>query len=179
MKIARAFSFALVVGSMTLLAQSSGRNGRQAVVATVEPGSINCPVEIRAQWQFGRNWLQKVPSSGNQPPGLGRGIKLTLTNPALTEIVGVRVTVNGHISKSRVSPVLTSQDQSEISKTIDLKLNVGPKSEVSTVLFLAGFTSVTLIDVDSIRYANGSTWTPSPVRTCHVVPDSVMLISRR
>lgn len=179
MKHAGAFSLALILGSMTVLAQNSGRNGTQPTVARVISGSTNCPVEMRAQWQFGHKWLQKVPSSSNQPPAPGRGIKLTLTNSTFSEIVEVQVTAYGLNSKPQLSLGQATSAGSAIDKTVDLKLNVGPKSEASAVLFLPGFTSVTLVNVDSIHYAGGSTWHPSALHTCHVIPDLAMLISRR
>jgi hypothetical protein len=177
MKPARAFSLALVLGSMTLPAQNSGHPNTQSAVARVVPGSSNCLVDMRAQWQFGRKWLQNVPSSNAQHPRSGRGIKLTLTNPTSTEIVGARITAYGVDSKPQLSPAGASEASPNINKSFDLKLSVDPKSETSTDLQLAGFASVTFISVDSIRYAGGSTWVRSPLRTCHVVPDAAMLIS--
>jgi hypothetical protein len=180
MKHAGAFSFVLVLGSMTLLAQSSGRDSKQPAVARVVQGSVNCPVEMQAQWQFGRKWLQKLPANNNQPAGPGRGIKLTLTNSTFREIVGVRITAYGLNSKPQLSPArATAEDSSAIDKSFDLKIKVDPKSEASTDLSLPGFTSVTLINVDSIRYAGGSTWRPSTLHTCHVVPDGAILIGSR
>jgi hypothetical protein len=177
MKPARAFSLALVFGSMTLLAQNSGQANPQSAVARVVPGSSNCPVDMRAQWQFGRKWLQNVPSSNNQHQRSGRGIKLTLTNPTSKQIVGARITAYGVTSQPQLSPAGASEESSTIHKSFDLKLSVDPKSETSTDLQLAGFASVTFISVDSIRYAGGSTWARSPLRTCRVVPDAAMLIS--
>ncbi|MHB1937693.1 MAG: hypothetical protein ACYCOR_14035 [Acidobacteriaceae bacterium] len=180
MKVARAISIALVLGSMTLLAQSSGRNGKQTVVATVAPGSTNCPMDIRAEKNPGVGQLQKLPAGSAPNSGPSQSLRLTLTNSTFSEIVAVRLTAYGLNSRGQLTPArTTADDSSTIHKTVDLKLKVNPKSNASADIFLAGFTSVTLINVDSIRYANGSTWTPSAAHTCHVVPDAAMLISRR
>ena len=180
MKHAGAFSFALVLGSMTLLAQSSGRDSKQPAVARVVPGSLNCPVDMQAQRQVGVGELQKLPLSTDQPAGPAQEIRLTLTNPTFAKIIGVQITAYGLDSKGQLSPAQTAAaESSTINKTVDLKLNVDPKSVAFTDLLLPGFTSVTLINVDSIHYAGGSTWHPSALHTCHVVPNGMMLISSR
>lgn len=180
MKYAGAFSFALVLGSMTLLAQSSGRENTQATVARVVPSSSNCPVEMQAQRQMGVGDLQKLPLSTDQPAGPAQELHLILTNSTFAKIVGVQITAYGLNSKGQLSPARTAAaESSTIHKTVDLKLNVDPKSEAFTDLLLAGFTSVTVINVDSIHYAGGSTWHPSALHTCQAVPDAVMLISSR
>jgi hypothetical protein len=175
-----AFSFVLILGSMTLLAQSSGRDSKQPAVARVVPGSLNCPVDMQAQRQVGVGELQKLPVRSDQPAGPAQELRLTLTNPTFREIVGVRITAYGLNSKPQLSPArATAEDSSAIDKSFDLKIKVAPKSETSADLSLPGFTSVTLINVDSIHYAGGSTWAPSALHTCHVVPNAVMLISSR
>ena len=183
MKLAGAFTLALVLGSMTLLAQSSGRHDSQPVdmtVATVVPGSTDCPIEIRAQKNLSVGQLQKLPSSSDQNRGPSQNLHLTLTNSTFSQIVGVRITAYGLNSKGQVTPArTTADDSSAIRKTLDLKLKADPKSNASTDILLTGFTSVTYINVDSIRYAGGSTWLPSALRTCHVVPDATVLISSR
>ncbi|MHB1960186.1 MAG: hypothetical protein ACYCO5_14330 [Acidobacteriaceae bacterium] len=180
MKLAGAFSLALVLGSLTLPAQSSGRHDTQPAVATVVPGSSNCPVDIRAQKNLGAGQLQTLPAGSDRNPGLGQNLHLTLTNSTFAQIIGVRITAYGLNSKGQVTPArTTADDSSAIKKTLDLKLKVEPKSNASTDILLTGFTSVAYINVDSIRYADGSTWTPSAAHTCHVVPDAAMLISRR
>lgn len=180
MKLAGVCSFALVLGSMMLLAQSSGREVSQSVVATVVPGSTNCPIDIHAQKNLGVGQLQKLPASNDQNRGPGQTLHLTLTNSTFSQIVGVRMTAYGHNSQGQVTPARTAADDSStIKKTLDLKLKVDPKSDASASILLTGFTAVTYINVDSIRYAGGSTWHPSALQTCHVVPDATMLISSR
>lgn len=181
MKLAGAFSLALVLGSMTVLAQNSGRDTRKPAVARVEPGSANCPIEMRAQKQSGLSQLRRVaPGTRPLPPMPAQNLHLTLTNSTFSQIVGVRITAYGLNSKGQLAPArTTTDDSSAIKKTLDLKLKVDPKSDVSTNILLTGFTSITYINVDSIRYAGGSTWAPSSAHTCHVVPDGTMLISSR
>ena len=180
MKLAGLCSIALVLGSMTSLAQGSGRNVSQPAVAGVLPGSSSCPVEIRAQKNLGAGQLQQIPAKAQQTLGPSQNLHLTLTNSTYSEILGVRVTAYGLNAKGQFTPARAAANTSSaMQKTLDLNLKVDPKSMGSVDLVLTGFTSVTFLNVDSIRYAGASTWQPTAQRTCHVVPDPTMLISSR
>jgi hypothetical protein len=48
---------------------------------------------------------------------------------------------------------------------------------ITTDLSLSHFTAVTSIDLDSITYADGSTWRSASAGACSVVPDKRMLIA--
>ena len=179
MKLVGLCSIAVVLGSMTSLAQNSGRKVSQPAVASVVPGSTHCPVDIRAQRDIGAGQLQQVPAKGQQDLGPSQNLHLTLTNSTYAEIVGVRVTAYGLNAKGQVTPAEAANNSSAMQKTFDLKLQVDPKSMGTVDLVLTGFTAVTFLNVDSIRYAGGSTWQPSAQHTCHVVPDAPMLINSR
>ncbi|MGC1869646.1 MAG: hypothetical protein WA700_01700 [Acidobacteriaceae bacterium] len=180
MKLIGFCSIAVVLGSMTSLAQGSGRNGSQPAVASVIPGSIDCPVDMRAQLALESGQLQQVPANSQPSPGPTQNLHLTLTNPTYSEIVGVRITAYGLNAKGQVTPAdASTTNSSAMQKSFDLKLKVNPKSVGSVDLVLNGFTAVTYLNVDSIRYAGGSTWQPAAQRTCHVVPNSLMLIGNR
>ncbi|MFZ0515497.1 MAG: hypothetical protein WAM20_00505, partial [Acidobacteriaceae bacterium] len=115
-----------------------------------------------------------------QDPGPSQNLQLKLTNSSYAEIVGVRVTAYGLNAKGQVTPAdASTTNSSAMQKSFDLKLKVNPKSVGSVDLVLNGFTAVTYLNVDSIRYAGGSTWQPTAQRTCRVVPDGTMLISSR
>jgi hypothetical protein len=180
MKLMGLCSIAVVLGSMTSLAQSSGRNVSQPAVAGIVPGSTNCPVDIRAQKDIGAVQLQQVPAKLQQDLGPSQNLHLTLNNSTYSQIVGVRVTAYGLNAKGQVTPAEAAANaSSSMQKAFDLKLKVDPKSIGTVDLVLAGFTAVTFLNVDSIRYAGGSTWQPSAQHTCHVIPDSPMLINSR
>jgi hypothetical protein len=180
MKLAGLCSIAVVLGSMTCLAQTSGRNASKPAVTVVIPGSMNCPVDISAKRGLGPGQMQRSLDNGRQDPGPSQALQLTLNNTSYSEIVGVRVTAYGLNAKGQLTPAnVESNDSSAIEKTINLDLKVNPKSTGSVELMLNGFTTVTYLSVDSIRYARGSTWQPTAQHTCHVVPNGIMLISSR
>lgn len=180
MKLAGLCSIAVVLSSMTCLAQTSGRKVSKPAVTVVIPGSVNCPVDISAKRGLGPGQMQRSLDNGQQDPGPSQALQLTLNNTSYSEIVGVRVTAYGLNAKGQLTPAnAESNDSSAIEKTVDLKLKVNPKSTRSVELALNGFTAVTYLNVDSIRYAGGSTWQPSALHACHIVPDGTMLISSR
>jgi hypothetical protein len=180
MKLVGLCSIAVVLGSMTSLAQSTGHKVSLPAVAGVLSGSTNCPVDMRAQRALAAGQLQQVPAQGQQNSGPSQNLHLTLNNPSYSEIRGVRVTAYGLNAKGKITPAeMASGDSSGMQKSFDLKLKVNPKSTASVELALTGFTAVTFLNVDSIRYAGGSTWQPTVKQTCHVVPNPTMLISSR
>ncbi len=176
MKYAGAVSLAFFLGSMILLAQNSGRNSTQPAVASVARASTNCPVDMQAQRQIGQG---TTALTDNRQQGPVQNLRLTLDNPTFAEIVDLRITVHGLNSKGRISLAQAAAESSEIAKSIDLKLKVGPKSQGAIDLVLPKFTSVSVVDLDSVHYANGSTWRPSANQTCRAIPDGEMLISSR
>jgi hypothetical protein len=180
MKLVGLCSIAVVLGSITSMAQASGHKVSQPAVASVIPGSMNCPVDITAKRGLGRGQMQRSLDNAQQYPGPSQALQLTLNNTSYSEIVGVRVTAYGLNASGQLTPAETaSSDSSAMQKSFDLKLKVNPKSTASVELELTGFTAVSYLNVDSIRYAGGSKWQPTAQRTCQVVPDGMMLISSR
>lgn len=180
MKLVGLCSIAVALGSITSLAQASEHKVSQPAVTVAIPGSVNCPVDISAKRGLGAGQMQRGLDNGQQNSGPSQNLHLTLTNASYSEIVGVRVTAYGLNAKGQLTPAETaSSDSSAMQKSFDLKLKVDPKSTGSVDLVLTGFTAVTYLNVDSIRYAGGSKWQPTAQHTCHVVPNGMMLISNR
>jgi hypothetical protein len=42
-----------------------------------------------------------------------------------------------------------------------------------------GLTAVVSIELMSVKYSDGSTWTPAQGKTCRVAPDPLMLVTQR
>lgn len=179
MKLVALCSIAVVLGSMMSPAQSSGQK-LSTTITTVVPASSNCPVDFSAQKGFSAGQFQNVPDKNQQASGPSQPIQLTLNNSTYSKIIGVRVTAYGLNAKGQVTPADAVADTSSaMQKSFDLKLTIDPKSTGSVDLMLSGFTAVAYLNVDSIRYAGGSTWQPSAQQTCHVIPNGTMLIGNR
>jgi hypothetical protein len=135
------------------------------------------PVSMNAD---GENGLRQGPAinapSGKVRPQLQR-LRLTLTNPSSRDIVSAEFTAHGFSNKPRAMELSAGSNEPDLAKTIDLVLSVKGKGHASSDLSLNHFTAVTSIDLNSITYADGSTWhAPSPA-ACSITPSMVMLVA--
>ncbi len=182
MNRAAAFSLLIFLGSIASPAQSSGLSATRPTVLHMPPVSTGCPIGMRAQHLPGLGAViaTKGNPPANRPAGPVQVLQLTLSNTKPKEVVGAQITVHGFTRKGRLTPARSAQTEpGEITTTINIKLTVGAKEDASTELSLRSFTAVSLIELDSVNYSDGSAWRASDLQTCHVVPDGMMLISSR
>jgi len=135
---------------------------------------------------------------GQRTKVFGARLLLTLTGPrqveyrqklpAMANSIGIReavVTVHGWNGKGRVLPVRSGlkpsgQDTSwEMTRTLNVRFASPNEKEVSGEILVSGLTSWTSVDLNSVTYVNGETWTFSGSESCTAVPDPIMLISAR
>jgi hypothetical protein len=102
-------------------------------------------------------------------------IQLTMTNLSPQEIVKAQFTVHGLSDKWRYVP-LPEAPAPDLTKRVEVTLEVRGNSHASRDLSLSRFTSVTSVNLDSLTYADGSTWEASS-GACSVVPDPFMLVT--
>ena len=102
-----------------------------------------------------------------------------LTDPQLhsSNIISAQITVHGLTAKGRIAPASSDPDDNTIAKQVDLALTIAPGRAASTDMLFKGFTSVRWITLDSLTYANGSTWHPAAHRSCSIVPNRYMAIA--
>ena len=133
----------------------------------------NCPVGLRAQRQGAGNVV--VVDGSNRFVSSPR-VHLQFDNWQPNTIVAVSVTVHGYDAKARITPV-GSEDSSELRKTVELNLNVATGKTAGADLTLHPLATVSRVDLESVEYADGSRWSSSDGKTCHVVPDLFMLVA--
>jgi hypothetical protein len=146
---------------------------------TMQPG---CPVDLRAQRGPGSGLVITHGFEHHGPTGIAQQLHMTFTNRLPKNAVGVTLTVHGLTAAFRMMPATQSAGASSdgtINRTVHLDLTLDPKANASTDLTLKSFTSVTRIDLDTIDYADGSSWKSSAAQTCRIAPDGLMLISAR
>ena len=166
---------------------------------------MNCPVGVSAQMNSGGGVLTardgrgiSGQQSGDKPAQHIRLILDATTNKFQKEQQGTeadprpihaKVTVRGtsptwRVLNSSTSTVESAQPRRSpwIEKTLDMDL-IAPASGNGNIvhadLDLPGFTSVQSIRLDSVAYADGTSWTPISGRACRVAPDPFMLVSSR
>jgi hypothetical protein len=136
----------------------------------------NCPVELRAQPGGGGAMAY---ASGPRKDNSQR-LHLTFANRKSKEIVAVSVTVRGLSPWARVVPVDSgSQASHQLAKTVDLKLNVATGKNAEEDVTLQSFASFTRVDLESVEYADGTSWKASAMQICHIVPDLFVLVTSR
>jgi hypothetical protein len=143
-----------------------------------ENTSASCPVDMQA-----RHTMQtpvSMNADGDSAPGSKvvpqlQRLRLTLTNPSSRDIVSADFTAHGFSNKPRAMDA--GLNEPDLAKTIDVVLGVKGKGHASRDLSLNHFTAVTSIDLNSITYADGTTWhAPSP-GACSITPSMVMLVA--
>jgi hypothetical protein len=151
------------------------------------PNSTGCPIGLRAQRKtsFGTVIVKDGVKDGEDgrreaKSGIAQQLHMTVTNANPRQIVGIQITVHGFGAKARITPTVSAKpDAAELKRSIDLKLTVDANQHASTDLRLRDFTAISLVDVDSVEYADGLSWHSSARQTCHIAPDGIMLVSSR
>jgi hypothetical protein len=147
--------------------------GSLPAVITMTTPHCSCPVGLRARPGVGGN-IMTIDASD----GVGsQMLSLDLSNIGSRHITGAQITVHGLTAHGHVIPASSYLDAGTTTKRIDLALTVAPGATTSTNLLFKGFTSVSTIDLDSLTYADGSTWHASPQHTCQITPDRFMLVA--
>lgn len=113
---------------------------------------------------------------------------LTLTPRDGRKIVSATVTAHGY-SPAPGSMDLVAQDlvaqfspppkshSREIAKTLAITFHAADDGAFTAELPLPGFSAVTMIDLNSVTYSDGTTWNAPARNQCRVAPDPVLLIA--
>jgi hypothetical protein len=175
MKHVAAVSLALLFGSMTVTAQSLVLNRQQAILNAV-PESSDCPIGFKVEHGLS---AQTLGASDRQSREIAQQLHVIMSNSGSVDLVGAKITAHGFAAKTRYLPAQSDQTGSaEFTKTVDLRLAAKSNGSAYSDVRLPSFTAVTWIDLDSVTYADGSTWHSSVGKTCHAAP-GLMLISSR
>lgn len=135
----------------------------------------NCPVGLRAQRQGEGNLF--IVDGSQRYVALPR-LHLIFDNWQPNEIVAMTLTVHGYDGKARVSPAARGVDDwAELTKTVNLNLSVASGKKATTDVTLRPLVNVSLVDLESVEYADGTWWGASAGKTCHVVPELFMLVA--
>jgi hypothetical protein len=120
----------------------------------------NCgPIGVRAR-MVGQ--LDSLPS---------RIVQLNLKNTNSVAIIAERFTFHGITTRDESWPAL----QQAYAKTLEIERNVTVDAgqEVPVDSLLTGFSDVKHIELNSVTYADGTSWQPIDGETCIVTPRSL------
>jgi hypothetical protein len=169
MKSAGILSLAITLATTSMFGQSFTLPPR------IDPSK--CPVGLqveRSSGLFAYENAKAVPAE-DAAPSSEQWFDLRMTNFLPHQVVSAQLTAHGFGYKWRVIPV--SDATPDIWKTMDVALDVKGNSSASRELSFGHFSTITTIDVNSVTYADGSTWHASSPGTCSVAPSLIMRIS--
>ncbi len=112
----------------------------------------------------------KPPERDEAPTGFGQTIQISLKNLGSKKIVGAQFTAHGLSRHDRFVPLIPATN-ADLTKSIALILAVRGNERVSRELAFERFAVVTAIDLDALRYADGSSWRPSARGACSAKPN--------
>jgi hypothetical protein len=133
-----------------------------------------------------------VKTGGAHPKGIGQWLSLSFTGTSgdKKQIVKAKLVVhgvrpNGHVTQAlslangpdnivRTLTVPFSTDRNQ-----DGRANLLVHQNARANLWVPGMSAVDRIDLGSLDYGDGSTWTVADGQSCYVVPDPKMLITSR
>jgi hypothetical protein len=136
-----------------------------------------CPVGLqveRSSGLFAYENAKALPADDVRPK-IEQWFDFRMTNFLPHEIVSAQITAHGFGYKWRVIPI--SDATPDIWKTMNVALDVKGNSSASRELSLGHFSAIRTIDVNSVTYADGSTWHASSPGACSVAPSLIMRIS--
>ncbi|MGA7859474.1 MAG: hypothetical protein WCA11_16185 [Terracidiphilus sp.] len=173
---AAAIALALLLSPSLSIAQNAANSPTQSVFV-LPPVLYTCPIGMRAEHapDIHRVYVQgdtRTESSAMQ-------LKFILTNRRPGQIVAANITAHGRKGKAEIIPAVASRasgDSADTAKTMDVSFASGADESVNTNIVLPGFSYVTFIELNSVTYANGTTWKFAPRDDCQVAPDPLMLI---
>jgi hypothetical protein len=169
MRSASILPLAIMLATASMFGQSLTQPPR------IDPSK--CPVGLevdRSSGLFEYKNARAVPE-GDVAPKTEQWFDLRMTNFLPHEIVNAQITAHGFSYKWRVIPV--SAATPDIWKTMDVALDVKGNGSASRELSFAHFSTIRTIDVNSVTYADGSTWHASSPGACSVAPSLFMRIS--
>ena len=98
-----------------------------------------------------------------------------MTNFSLHDIVNAEITAHAFSSKWRVFSVPAPTP--DLWRTVDVAFDVKGNGSATRELSFAHFPAIRTFDVNSVTYADGSTWHASSSGACSVTPRARMRIS--
>lgn len=198
---------ALIVSPIAVAAQNSasappsyGVAGMEGIdrsaTAYAPPASALCPMALRAQHIAGGSIvntggvpIQPIQSGNLALPGNagsfaqarsgGQRLHLTLTNDKDAAIVSAQIVVRGWTSQGQIEKAAPGANSpGSAIRTVIASFTPAENNTVSAEIVANGLTAVTSVELVSVKYGDGSIWTPGNGKSCRVTPDLLMLVRK-
>ena len=144
--MARSAAFLLLCAPLTLLAQTTG--------LLLHPQAICGPIRMQARM---------LDTSLDRLPETHQKVGLTVSNLKSSPIILERVTFH----------FAAETPTSGAPYELETRVEVGAKQEASFVELFSVPNPVSYVELNSVRYADGSSWQPSDGEVCKIVPEGL------
>lgn len=135
--------------------------------------------------------MHAIQGSSSQILRAQNGQSTPMMRPSLTlkphdgrQIVSATVTAHGYSAQPGSMDLVAQAvlqppkpHSREIAKTLTIKFHATENGGFTAELKLPGFSAVTMIDLNSVTYSDGSTWQMAAQNQCSVAPDPLLLIA--
>jgi hypothetical protein len=166
------------------LAQSATLSGSKpdafAVILRSISAGTDCPIGFRANRQSTAQILSANSANKNSP---ALGLHLILDHPAAPAIESIEVTVYGVSPRGRTVPTdFQSADENtrdSVSKSFLLERSANDKTLSNADVWMHQVGALRWVDLNEVRYTDGTTWRPSGSEKCRAVPSNVILVGKR
>lgn len=159
------------ISSLAAFLLTSPLLAQAPVVAFTTPSSQGCPVTLDARHAQNGALITTQNNEGSRE----QAYRLTFLPQDARSIVQAQVRLHGLGGPG----VLPARSPGEGTATEDFTL--APSHDASrrfvSVLYAHKLTGVQWIELQSLRYADGTTWRSSASSVCRVAPDGFMLVS--
>ena len=161
-------------------AQSSGVAGMEPLglngktILRIEKLPNACPVGMQASHLSDGSVIK---TDAAHPMGLGQRLRLTLTSPDNRSITSATVHVRGWTAQGRTEQAEKAKDVAPLTRRLQVPFKPGADRTATADVWVPGVTAVSSVELLSVTYGDGTTWTPAMGKTCQVKPDPLMLIS--
>jgi hypothetical protein len=154
-----------------------------------------CPVDLSAAQHSSSVLLPASQIHSDDPavlkPHMAGGahtLDFSVKNNQLAPIVSAEVAVHGTLHKGVLHELSASVTQlqarnpnepsaEDVVRTIHLSGSISAGEEWNTFLRVHNLTTVRSVNIVALRYADGSTWTAGPDRSCSATVSPLMLIA--
>jgi len=158
------------------VAGMEGLDGKSTPAAQAPAAPNLCPVSIDASHLSDGNMVR---TRANHSSGIGQRLHLMLHSPGHRTIATATVNLRGWTAKGRTAEVSSSDAPGLKEQTLTVPFTPGPDHTVSADIWAPGLTAVVSVEVVSLKYSDGSAWTPPENMTCRVAPKMLMLVTHR
>ncbi len=148
--MARSAAFLLLCAPLTLLAQTTMIDRS----LLLNPQTVCGPVRMQARM---------LDTSLDRPFEPNQKVGITVSNLKSAPITLERITVHFAVETSI----------SGAPYELETRVEVGAKQEASFVELFSGSNPVSYVELNSVRYADGSSWQPDNGAVCKIVPEGL------